>query len=205
MTITYRSGNSPPWLRRGGCRGVIPASNWLKSNPRRSPTDEVVKWQCVPVREGAVGQEAKDRAVSRKVEPVDKAEGRAWPSCPPCGSPQPGRGEGATPSRTSSGCAGLRGSEEARGEPRRPLPSGWPRYSGTDAPGDQKDAKAGPSPSVGAKRRSPKRCGHRHAGSPVGRGVRASIVPNPCWCKIGRQEEDEKAKLVRGKGTQEFR
>jgi hypothetical protein len=66
-----------------------------------------------------------------------------------------------------------------------------------------KSAKAGPSPSVGAKRRSPKRCGHRHAGSPVGRGVRASIVPNPCR-QDGRQREDEKAKLVGGKGTQEF-
>jgi hypothetical protein len=50
----------PSLKRRGGCRGVIPASNWLKSNPRRSPTGEVADWQCVPAREGAVGQKAKN-------------------------------------------------------------------------------------------------------------------------------------------------
>ena len=34
-----------PWAT---CRGVIPASNWLKSNPRRSPTDEVVESSASP-------------------------------------------------------------------------------------------------------------------------------------------------------------
>lgn len=46
------------------CRGVIPASSWLKSNPRRNPTGEVAEWQCVSVREGAKGHDAKDRAVN---------------------------------------------------------------------------------------------------------------------------------------------
>ena len=36
-------------------------------------------------------------------------------------------------------------------------------------------------------------------------GVRASIVPNRRRCGIGRRKEGEKAKLARGKGTQEVR
>ena len=78
--------------------------------------------------------------------------------------------------------------------------------SGMDAPGDQKDAKAelrrkhrgGASKSEAMRPASSRKSGWK-------RGVGASIVPNPHRGNIKRWEEDEKAKLVRGKGTQVIR
>jgi hypothetical protein len=78
--------------------------------------------------------------------------------------------------------------------------------SGTDAPGDQKDAKA----ELRRKHRS--EASKSEAMRPVSsrksgwkRGVGASIVPSPGRGNSKRREEDEKAKLVRGKGTQVIR
>lgn len=75
--------------------------------------------------------------------------------------------------------------------------------SGKDAPGDQKDAKAElrqkhrgeASKSEPMRPVSSRKSGRK-------RGVGASIVPSPRRGNMKRREEDEKAKLVGGKGTQ---
>jgi hypothetical protein len=41
--LAFRQNPHPVGVSRM-CRGVIPASSWFKSNPRRSPTDEVAEW-----------------------------------------------------------------------------------------------------------------------------------------------------------------
>lgn len=77
---------------------------------------------------------------------------------------------------------------------------------GTDAPGEQEDAKAEPSPKhrgEASKSETVQPFSSRKSGGQ--RGVGASIVPNPRRAKTDRWEEDEKAKLVRGKGTQAIR
>ncbi|MBV8140727.1 MAG: hypothetical protein JOZ60_01630 [Verrucomicrobia bacterium] len=75
-------------------------------------------------------------------------------------------------------------------------------YSGTDAPGDQKDAKTEPSPKSRGKSvevRNGAAASNRKSGEQ--RGVGASIVPNPRRGQAARREEGEKAKLIRGEGN----
>jgi len=77
---------------------------------------------------------------------------------------------------------------------------------GMDAPGDLEDAKAEPSlqrRGEASKSETVRPSSSRKSGGQ--RGVRASIVPNPRRSQTDRREEDEKAKLVRGKGTQVIR
>ena len=80
------------------------------------------------------------------------------------------------------------------------------RCSGMDAPGDQEDAKAEPSQKhrgEASKSGLVRPSSSRKSGGQ--RGVGASIVPSPGRGGTDRREEDEKAKLVRGKGTQVIR
>ena len=77
---------------------------------------------------------------------------------------------------------------------------------GMDAPGDQEDAKAEPSlmhQGEASKSERVRPFSSRKSGGQ--RGVGASIVPSPRRGNTERREEDEKAKLVRGKGTQVIR
>ena len=78
--------------------------------------------------------------------------------------------------------------------------------SGKDAPGDQKDAKTELKPTHGVEASESETVrppSSRKSGGQ--RGVGASIVPSPRRGETDRREEDEKAKLVRGKGTQVIR
>jgi hypothetical protein len=72
-----------------------------------------------------------------------------------------------------------------------------------DEPGDQEDAKTEPSLKHRGEASKPETVqplSSRKSGGQ--RGVGASIVPNPGRGQNDRREEDEKAKLVGGKGTQ---
>ena len=187
------------------CRGVIPASSWLKSNPRRNPTGEVAEWQCVPVRGGAEGQDAKDRAVNevnRWIRPGANVVKLQTKWKPPVAT---GRGchtaanvpqvmpDGAVRKKRGVNSGGLSGQRMVT-------------CSGMDAPGDQEDAKAEPSPKHRgevSKTETVRPASSRKSGGQ--RGVGASIVPSPRRSPSDRREENEKAKLVRGKGTQGIR
>jgi hypothetical protein len=193
-------------MTAGLCRGVIPASSWLKSNPRRNPTGEVAKWQCVPVREGAEGQKAKDRAVNRVLnrqirpgENVVKLQAK-WK--PPVAA---GRGnttvanvppvmpDGAVWKKRGVNSGGLSSQRMAMSP-------------GMDAPGDPEDAKTEPSRKhrgEASKSEAVRPSSSRKSGGQ--RGVGASIVPNPRRSKNDRRKDDEKAKFVGGKGTQVIR
>jgi hypothetical protein len=193
-------------MTAGLCRGVIPASSWLKSNPRRNPTDEVAEWQCVPAREGAEGQDAKDRAVNGKLNRQIR----------------PGENVVKLQAKWKPPVATDRGNNTAANVPRV-MPDGavWKRRGvnsgglscqriatcpGMDAPGDQEDAKTEPSQKhqgEASKSGLVQPSSSRKSGGQ--RGVGASIVPSPRRGTIDRREEDEKAKLVRGKGTQGIR
>jgi len=78
--------------------------------------------QRVLAREGAEGHGAKNRAVRRKVEPVDKAAGKHSQTAVVMKLPALARRGRQHRQGCPQGCAGWRGWEEAEGEPRRPLP-----------------------------------------------------------------------------------
>ncbi len=77
---------------------------------------------------------------------------------------------------------------------------------GMDAPGDQEDAKTESSLKHRGEESKSERVRPSSSRKSGGqRGVGASIVPSPRRGNRDRREEDEKAKLVRGKGTQVIR